>query len=669
MNTHALRTMLLAGTVLSSLVVVAPVLAQETELSSVVVNTDSADVATDTAAAVSEIDAEEIEVKQAGSFAELLASVPGVSVAGSSNPAGQAINIRGFGSQGGTYGSDQRVAVSVDGVSAGSDEAYRLGSLSFIEPDLLKNVKVYRGPAGTGLFSSGAIGGAVIAETKDASDLLEGDDRFMARQKLEYSSNGDGLLSSSYVAAQPLENLELLGAFSYRYSDVHVDGDGNDIDGSDFGTPFGLLSGKYTFGDTKAHSIKASYQYGEAKLTNVPYSALVPSFTMFGFVDRDVVENKANLEYGYNPSDNDLVDFKLSVGYRKQEIEQSNSSIPMFASTTEVDFDNEFYTVRAENTSRLETGAFAHSLIYGVDGSIYDRIASYNGNSSSSNPDGRSTKLAAFAQDKIEFGRLTLTPTVRFEFQKIEPLNGTTGGYGAESTNFAISPSFEAVYALTDHLNVFGSVAYTDRLPTVDELYNTSVTTELEPETAMNYEAGVSYDHRSFITDGDVFQAKLSVYQNNIENMIDGPTQADEAKVEGFEVEARYDAERFYTMFSYSQIRGYDLSNQYGSSGWLPYVPADEARWTVGTRFPTWNLDVSWEAVFNAGQDRVSSLSETGGYAIHNFKTVWKPEDGLLQGTDVVFGVENVFDRTYTNYLSQENGDGRTFKLTVAKTF
>lgn len=675
MTYRARLSMLLASTVLGAVGVVSTVSAQEAEATSdtqvlekVVVGSEKGEVATDTAAAVTDVDAEEIEEAQADNFTELLSSIPGVSVAGSSSPAGQSINIRGFGSQGGTYGQDQRVVVSVDGVSASGDEIYRVSSMGMIEPELLKNVKVFRGPAGTGLYSSGAIGGAAIAETKDASDLLEGDDRLMARQKLEYSTNGQGWLSSSYFAAKPIEDFEVLGAFTYRHSNTKQDGRSEDITSSDFGSPFGLLSAKYTFGDTKAHSVKASYQYSDVTQTNVPFSALNPSFTMFGFVDRDVKEHKVNGEYAYRPEGNDLVDFKLNIGYRQQEIEQYNATA--YPSTTEVDHTNKFYTVRAENTSHLDTGAVAHTFIYGLDGTIYDRVADYNGASSSSNPDGRSTKVGLFAQDKIELGKLTLTPTMRVEYQKLEPLNGTTSGYGKSATNYALAPSLEALYALTDDLNVFGSVAYTDRLPTVDELYNSSTSFKLEPEQAVNLEAGVSYSKNNFITDGDVIQAKVSVYQNHIRNMIDGSTQEDKARIEGIELEARYDAQRFYTTFSYARIRGHDLTNQYGSSGWMPYIPADEARWTVGTRFPTWNVDVSWEAVFNAGQDKISSsMSSTKGYTLHNFQAIWKPQDGVLEGTDVIFGVENVFDKTYTDYLSQEEGDGRTFKLTLAKTF
>ncbi|WP_417684453.1 TonB-dependent receptor domain-containing protein [Roseibium sp.] len=675
MSHHARMAMLLAGTVIGNPYLMLQASAQEqgVALDQIVIQAADGEIATDVPRSETTVTLEEIDQSQVSSFAELLKSIPGVSIAGSSSPAGQAINIRGFGSQGGTYGSDQRVAIQIDGVANGGDELYRLGSQVFTDPELYKEVKVFRGPAGTGLYSTGAIGGAVIATTKDAGDFLSGDDRFALRQKVDYFSNGDGITSSTILAIKPLENFELLGSFNYRYSDVQTDGAGDDITGSDFGAPSGLLKGKYTFGESGEHSVGATYQYYEAKQTDVPFAALNPASTSFGFIDRDIKDSRINFDYGYNPVGNDLIDFSLTFGYALTQIDQYNSRSSPSVSLTEADYENRTFSFRAENKSHFISGPVEHSLIYGFDGSILDRLSDYNGSPVSSAPEGTSRKIAAFVQDEMRiYERFKLIPTIRLEYQSIEPGSGTTTGWTDGSTNIAWAPSLEALYELKDHFNVFGSVAYTDRLPTVDELFATSVTTELEPETAISYEAGVSYDQRHIFTDADVAQAKFTVFQNNIKNMIDGGSQADEARVEGVEIEARYDAGRFYTTLTHSHMRGYDLSGQYGGE-YLPYIPADETRIKVGTRFEDYNLDLSWEAVFAASQERVPSsaggLTATKGYALHNFKTVWSPDEGLLEGTNVVFGIDNVFDREYREYLSTQNGAGRTFKLSLAKTF
>ena len=42
---------------------------------------------------------------------------------------------------------------------------------------------------------------------------------------------------------------------------------------------------------------------------------------------------------------------------------------------------------------------------------------------------------------------------------------------------------------------------------------------------------------------------------------------------------------------------------------------------------------------------------------------------GALAGSEIRFGLENAFDREYRQHLSENNAAGRTFKLTLARTF
>ena len=116
------------------------------------------DVQTDTATPVTRIDKDEIDDRQASSIAELIDSVPGVSLVNGSTPIGSGINIRGFGANG-TYGTDQKVAIQIDGASVGSEEIYRVGTQLFTDPYLYKNVEVIRGTVGSFEYGSGIIGG------------------------------------------------------------------------------------------------------------------------------------------------------------------------------------------------------------------------------------------------------------------------------------------------------------------------------------------------------------------------------------------------------------------------------------------------------------------------------------------------------------------------------
>ena len=82
---------------------------------------------------------------------------------------------------------------------------------------------------------------------------------------------------------------------------------------------------------------------------------------------------------------------------------------------------------------------------------------------------------------------------------------------------------------------------------------------------------------------------------------------------------------------------------------------------------PGEEYDASWEIV--AASDMDDWSTPTPGYAVHNLRTTWKPQDGALEGTEMRFGVENLFDREYRQHLSENNAPGRTFKVTLAKTF
>ena len=174
-------TWLGATALAAALAVHSPALAQEEAeaesgefLGTLMLGESKREVQTDTATPSTVIDQEEIEDRQAGTIAELIDSVPGVSLVNGSTPIGSGINIRGFGANG-TYGTDQKVAVTIDGASVGSEELYRIGTQLFTDPYLYKSAEVIRGTVGSFEYGSGIIGGVVRLETIDAADLTGGE--------------------------------------------------------------------------------------------------------------------------------------------------------------------------------------------------------------------------------------------------------------------------------------------------------------------------------------------------------------------------------------------------------------------------------------------------------------------------------------------------------------
>jgi hemoglobin/transferrin/lactoferrin receptor protein len=123
-------------------------------------------------ASVSIIGPERIESEQPQSIGDLLEELPTVEVVSGPRRIGETANIRGL--------DEERIVTTIDGAR----QNFNIGHQGrfFIEPDLLKQVEIYRG-ANSALYGSGAIGGVIALTTKDASDLLDPGERFGARLK------------------------------------------------------------------------------------------------------------------------------------------------------------------------------------------------------------------------------------------------------------------------------------------------------------------------------------------------------------------------------------------------------------------------------------------------------------------------------------------------------
>jgi hemoglobin/transferrin/lactoferrin receptor protein len=141
--------------------------------------------------ATSVVNEERIQQRQPSNISQILQGVPGVSTAGTQDHTGlgTSINIRGLQDFG-------RVAMITDGARNNfSRNDHGSASAMWIEPELLKQVTIVRGPV-SNIYGSGAIGGVAVFETKSASDFLYDDETMAGSVKLGYETNGDGFLTA-----------------------------------------------------------------------------------------------------------------------------------------------------------------------------------------------------------------------------------------------------------------------------------------------------------------------------------------------------------------------------------------------------------------------------------------------------------------------------------------
>lgn len=670
-----LRATLMCGV---ATILATPVLAEDDDdliyLDEIQVGQSKREIQTDTAESETIIGQEEMNDRQASTVAELIDTVPGVTLINGESPQGSGINIRGFGANS-TYGNDQKVLIQIDGAPVGSEELYRIGTQLYTDPELFKQVTVLRGMGGSYEYGSGAVGGTVLLETKDASDFTGGEIGLRLRQTLQYSSNGDGFVSSTIAAWQPTENFEILGNYTWRDQGTMQDGDGNAIGNSAFTLPSWAIKARAYLDPDREHRLELSLSDTNSEARDVPYDSFQTTGGAFGNVDRDTHTQTAVLTYGYNPIDTDLVDFSLVYSYSNQEIDQTyvsgSSPLEITSSWSEleplVNADHRYQTstLTAKNAAYFTTGMISHNLRAGLQWSKSTRLDA----SEASAPGGTDERLAFFAVDEMDFGNgLVVTPGLRYEMQNI-------GNDSFSYDNNALMGGVSVFYGFGNGFAVFGSAGYTENLPIIDDILTPEYMTQ--SEKARTYELGVSYANVGVFSDADTIAVKATAYVTDLwdvtsyVHLVDGVFHPiSNVNTKGLELEARYAMESgFYIDMNGNVQRGTfeaPSAPEGDQSGDWEEIPADQLRVTFGKRWGDM-VDLSWEIVADAAMTR--SSDPTPSNVVNNLRVTYKPQNGVLEGTEIRASVENLFDRTYTPHLATRTAPGRNFVLTLAKTF
>ena len=631
------------------------------------------------------VDEDEIQDRQASTVAQLIDSVPGVTLVNGTTPQGSGINIRGFGANT-TYGSDQKIAVQIDGASVGSEELYRIGTQLFTDPLLYREVEVLRGTIGSFAYGSGIVGGVVRLETKDASDFTGGVPGFGGSQTFELSSNGNGWVSSTNLAWMPTQDAEFLFNYSLRDQDDLTAGDGTTIGNSAFFTPSYLAKGRFTFGQDDAHSLTFSHSSTVANDKDVPYDQFITTADSFGRVDRITDTTQTTLEYRYNPA-SDMIDLRANLSHADQQIDTTyiDGSSPFQGGGQPVDAfcanpffgvicaDNRYETTKLtiSNRALFSTGAVEHDMLAGIEAIRKERL------DAASAPGGTDNRFAAFVVNEMTVGQFTVTPALRYETSTVEssvPLTGFPDRYKTD----ALMGGLALAYDFGNGLSVFGSAAYTEGLPIIDDL-GTSPTAQRRlamSEKSRTFELGAAYTGADVFTAGDTFTIRGNLYQTELWDItsytVSGSTSTDLNRVDshGIELEASYGmANGFYVDFAGHLGEGTEFNPDGTDTTWRN-SPADRAQLTLGTNWDD-RLDLSWEIVHAA--DRRDALgADLSDSTVHNLRATWEPQgQGWLDGSEVRFGIENVLDADYIPHLSSpsRNAPGRTLRVTLTKTF
>jgi hemoglobin/transferrin/lactoferrin receptor protein len=494
---------------------------------------------------VSVIGRQELEDRNVRDIQDLVRHEPGVSVnrqTSITNPWGQlsGFQIRGM--------SGNRVQLSVDGSRI--QESITDGSRDFFDFGNFKAVEIVRGPNSV-LWGADALGGAVMFQTLDPSDLLKRDPSKPWALELKTGFDSyDGTWRKQIMGAYDFGDLEVLGSYSQASSheaklrNARADGGiwgctrlfigCNELFPADTDVDNVLLKAVWT--PTADHTIKLTGElFGRdtsvLQLYDMSASPTgVASTTAYNndpyIRDLDMSRKRIALEHDWDVATDWLDNVKWRVSYSPQSRTTNSNQRRVYSNRYQRvnqyrDYSEDFFEADIQLQSSFDLGSSSHTLIYGFDGDRtkgdYAGInTTYSSNTNTmttainqgfSFPRVVTERADLYVQDEIKLldDRLTLTPGIRLAHYAIDPTGdssypGLPGYAPAEQSRTELLKRIGATYKLDDTYSVYASYGEGFKMPTSAQLFQSSTdpfsgssivpNPDLRPESVQSYDAG-----------------------------------------------------------------------------------------------------------------------------------------------------------------------------------
>lgn len=278
---------------------------------------------------------------------------------------------------------------------------------------------------------------------------------------------------------------------------------------------------------------------------------------------------------------------------------------------------------------------------------------------------------ALYLDDRIDIGRWTITPGVRYEMIDSEQSNKLNGQRYQGSYNTAL-PALNVMYHLTDSWNLyantegsFGSVQYS-------QMPNRVSSGEVKPEKARTWEVGTRYDN------GDL-QAEIGAFLINFDNQYESNQTNDsviargETRHQGIETSIRYALDGlspalagFDVHASYAFVDATIREDGPNKGNQVPFSSRHKGNLGVGYTDGPWqlNLDSSFQSsqyADNANTGTESADGSTGripGYMLVSTRAGYD-FGAQLSNLKVAVGVKNLFNREYYTRSYDDNNKGK----------
>ncbi len=598
--------------------------------------------------------------------------------------------IRGIG--------DNRVRLQIDGTRIpdypGSNVSPGLYTRDIVDYEDLKRVEIIRGPA-SALYGSDAIGGVVSFTTKDPGDYLREVGRdWYAGTRFSFDS-----LNRSF--AETITGAARKGPFEFLLQYTRRDGTE---------TVLNSATRRANPQNFQSNNILAKLVYetpesgrwrltGEALWRGIGTNLVSARTTSIAEqITHDTNKRfRLSLDWTQQLSWSIADEIKVLVYAtdfdRQEHTDEYRRSVPGAGAAnrlriSDFDFRQQIVGIDTQFGARRQFGGLEHQFVYGFTAD-FTRSSRPRARSeinlltglpvvgpiagetypNKNFPDTETFQGAFYLQDTITWGRLRVTPAVRFDYYHLSPkpdaafFNSNPGFRIGNVSAFAVSPKLGATYDLTENFRLFGQYARGFRAPPYDnanfafsnpvQFYEILPNFGLRPETVNSFEAGL----RGRFADGSSFQVSgfYNLYNDFINTVTVGTSAAgltqfqyqniQSVRIWGFEARGEYRITPEWTAYgSVAYANGTDQTTG------APIDSIDPVTGVAGLRYTSpqnWMLEGRMRAA--AAKTRVSAANifQPGGYATFDMLGSYE----ISRNVTVRAGVFNIFNARYFNSI------------------
>lgn len=643
---------------------------------------------------VTVLEPEGLKTRQASTPDDLLKGVPNVEFTGGPRRTGEVPSLRGF--------SGPDVIITLDGARQNFDSGH--DGRFFIDPSLVRDVEVLRGPASS-LYGSGGMGGVIAFRTVRAEDLLAPGEKVGMTLSGGYQSVNRERLGTVIAYGRPGAGLDLLASVTRRASGAIKLGDGSELDRTDDDIVAGLAKAGWRF--DRHQRFEASFQRfsNEAQEPNNGQGT-----GSGGLVEKDIRADNLRFAYGYKNPANPWIDLDLVLyrtEFRVDELRLDDQGTGPRGELLKRDVDT--LGLRLDNRSRVKLpGAIQVTFTYGGEAYRDRQDGGAGPGERDGVPDAEADFAGVFGQTEIRIprplgvvpGEVLLIPGLRYDrYRSSSPIAGGT-------EDRALSPRLGVSYLPTPWSLLFAHYGAAFRAPTVNELFPNGVhfripigpgvtnrfvpNPDLAPQRTRTLELGAGLDFRDVLGQSDRLRLKAAHFRIRGEDFIDlevvqprpfvdcnpfipgacdGTTRAvnvADARLWGNEIEASYENRRLRAGLGFSTIDGENRR----SGEKLGVLMPPRLALDVALKLAGLDALAGWRMLAAGEFDKVNNPADRrGGYAVHDFYFVWTPREASIKGLRIDLGVDNAFDKAYSRVFTGALEPGRNFKARIAYTF